>query len=491
MHTSFRIRPFSQLLGFIACWMVLATAQNALAFSTDDDAGLLDRSSQAIVSVSKKAKPSVVHIRVEKTVDNDSANQQFEEMFNSPFFEHFFGPQSPQNPNRPRRQQKMHGQGTGFIISSDGLILTNNHVVEEADTIKVMLSDHREFIAKVIGTDPQTDVALIQIKDGGNLPAIALGDSDALEVGEWVIAIGNPFGLDQTVTMGVVSAKGRSRVGINEYENFIQTDAAINPGNSGGPLINTHGEVIGINSALISASGGYMGIGFAIPINMVKSIRDQLQAKGKVTRGWLGVVIQDVDKNLAKSFGLKDARGILVSDVQPDSPAAKAGLKQGDVILQLDGNALSDVADLRNRIALILPGKNSALTIIRDGKEQQVEVTITEQPAKSGKGGAAPTNQGGGSAGRFGLSFQDLTPELAERFGYQGKQGVIVSKVEEGSPAGEAGMRPGQLVEEINKKPVGNLAELQAELRNVHDQKQLLLKVRSGDYSQYVALVLE
>lgn len=490
MHTRFHVRPFSCLLGFIACWIVLATAQSAMASLTDDDASLLDRSSNAIVNVAKKAKPAVVHIRVEKTIENDTQDQQHEDMFNNPFSEHFSGPQSRQNPDSARRKQKMQGQGTGFIISPDGLILTNYHVVEEADTIKVMLDDNREFLAKVIGTDPQTDVALLQIKNDGDLPTIPLGDSDALKVGEWVIAIGNPFGLDQTVTMGVVSAKGRSRVGINEYEDFIQTDAAINPGNSGGPLINTHGEVIGINSALFSRTGGYMGIGFAIPVNMVKSIQNQLQTKGKVTRGWLGVVIQDIDKNLAKSFGLKVAEGVLISEVQSDSPAAKAGLKQGDVILKLDGNVLADVADLRNRIALILPGKTGALIVIRDGKEQQMEVSITEQP-NPGKAAAASTKQGKGSEGRFGLSFQDLSPELIERFGYQGKQGVLVSKVAEGSPAEEAGMHPGQLVEEINKKPVRNFADLQAELKNIDDQKRLLLKVRTGNSSQYVALALE
>ena len=492
MHPSYRSnRPFVHLLAFVACWLVLASAQSALALSADDDASLLDRSSQAFVNVVKKAKPAVVHIRVEKTVGSGLQGQQYDEMFNNPFFEHFFGPQFRQNPNFPQRKQKQEGQGSGFILSRDGFILTNNHVVEGAETIKVMLADNREFLAKVIGTDPQTDVALIQIKDGGNLPTLPLGDSDAMEVGEWVIAIGNPFGLDQTVTVGVVSAKGRSRVGINEYENFIQTDAAINPGNSGGPLINTHGEVVGINSALFSRTGGYMGIGFAIPVNMVKSIQNQLQNQGKVTRGWLGVVIQDIDENLAKSFGLKTAEGILVSEVQLDSPAAKAGLKQGDVILKLDGTQLADVADLRNRVALIPPGKSGVLTIIRDGQEQQVDVAIGEQPSDFSKAAPASTDQGTSSLRQFGLSFQDLSPELAERLGYQEKQGVVVSEVEEGSPAAAAGMRPGQLIEEVNKKAVRNLKDLQTELKKAADQKRVLLRVRTGNYSQYVVLVSE
>ena len=319
---------------FILGAMIIAIGINsARAVSSSADNDILNRSSKAFVNVVKKAKPAVVHIRVEKTTSSPLRGQGGEDIFNHPFFDQFFGPQNRQRPDRPqRREHKQRGQGSGFIISKDGFILTNNHVIEDADVIKVSLSDDREFDARLIGSDPQSDVALLKIEDPENLPVIALGDSDALEVGEWVIAIGNPFGLSQTVTVGVVSAKGRSSVGINQYENFIQTDAAINPGNSGGPLINVHGEVVGINTALFSKTGGYMGIGFAIPINMARSIEDQLQKDGKVTRGWLGVVIQNVDKELAESFGLKEAGGILVSEVQKDSPASKAGIKQGDVI---------------------------------------------------------------------------------------------------------------------------------------------------------------
>ena len=448
---------------------------------------LLDRSSKAFVSVVKAAQPAVVNIRVEKSVKDGGFPGSPDEMFNNPFFEHFFGPQFPNSSPRQYRQQ---GQGSGFIISRDGFILTNNHVVEGADAITVRLSDEREFKAKLIGSDPQTDVALIQIKDSGQLPTLALGNSDALEVGEWVIAIGNPFGLNQTVTVGVVSAKGRNRVGINEYESFIQTDAAINPGNSGGPLLNTRGEVIGINSALFSRTGGYMGIGFAIPINMVKAIEGQLQKQGKVTRGWLGVAIQDIDENLAKSFDLKEAKGILVSDVQADSPAASAGLRQGDIILRLNDTVLKDVSDLRNRVALITPGDKATLRIIREGQEKDIEIAIGEQPSSFGK--TAQITDGTSTLAEFGLTLQNLTPELAEQLGFRKDQtGVVISAVEPGSAAATAGLQAGNLVEEVNKQKVGNLQELQRELKKSSHPKRILLRVRSGNFSQYVVLVAE
>ncbi|WP_163335951.1 DegQ family serine endoprotease [Desulfopila sp. IMCC35008] len=460
--------------------LLLATASQVRAKSLLNDNGFVD--------IVKKANPAVVHIRVEQSVSSGNYGQQFDEMFNNPFFERFFGPQFRQNPQR-QKQHKQQGQGSGFIISNDGYILTNNHVVDKADKITVFLSDEREFEATLVGSDPQSDVALIRIEDGGNLPTLPLGDSDALEVGEWVIAIGNPFGLSQTVTVGVVSAKGRSSVGINEYENFIQTDAAINPGNSGGPLLNIEGEVIGINSALFSRTGGYMGIGFAIPVNMVKSIQDQLKSSGKVTRGWLGVIIQDIDKDLAKSFGLKKAEGILISEVQPGSPAEDSSIQQGDVLLRLNGTALQNTADLRNRVALLLPGSTAELDIIRDGKERTIKVKIGERPDNLNQ--AADYSNDNDTLKKFGLGFQELTPELAERFGFQDKQGVVVSHVEPGSPASAAGMRPGQLVEEVNKEIVKNMDDLSRVISASSDDKRLLLRVRTGSYSQYVVLVAE
>lgn len=445
---------------------------------------VVDRLSKAFVDIVKEAKPAVVHIKVEKTTESKGSNIP-EEMFNHPFFEQFFGPQFRQQ-QRPHKF-KQRGQGSGFIISRDGFILTNNHVVGDADSIRVTLSDDRTFDAKVIGTDPQTDVALIKIEDPENLPVLPLGDSSKLEAGELVIAIGNPFGLSQTVTMGMVSATGRSAVGINEYENFIQTDAAINPGNSGGPLINGDGEVVGINTALFSKTGGYMGIGFAIPINMARSVQDQLHKFGKVTRGWLGVVIQNVSEDLADSFGLKNAEGILVSEVQKDSPASSAGLKQGDVILKLNGTALKDVSDLRNRVAMIRPGSKAMLNVLRNNRDKKIQVTIGEQPSDFGRSGMSAS--GSDSLDQFGLTLQELTQELAQKFDYRENSGLIISDVKQGSPAEAAGLKPGQLVEEVNRKPVKSLRELKRALKKSGSRaSKVLLRVRSGDYSTYIVL---
>lgn len=480
-----RIRTNSlhiSMLGLLLLALTMVAASPPLLHAATVDRGFVD--------VVKKAKPAVVHIRVEKSVKSRNYHdQQFDEMFNNPFFERFFGPQFRQNKPNPRREYKQQGQGSGFIISKDGYILTNNHVVEDADKIKVILSDERKFTAELVGSDPQSDVALIKIKDGGQLPTLPLGTSDSLEVAEWVIAIGNPFGLSQTVTVGVVSATGRSSVGINEYENFIQTDAAINPGNSGGPLLNIKGEVVGINSALYSRSGGYMGIGFAIPIDMVKTIQKQLMTEGKVTRGWLGVVIQDVDENLAKSFGLNKAGGILVSEVQTGSPADDAGIRQGDVIMRLNGVKLTDVADLRNRVALLSPDSKAALKIVRDGKQKEITVVIGERPSDPNQVGKRSEKKS--NLEQFGLAFQDLTPELSKRLGYEDKQGVVVSQVEPGSPAAQAGMRTGQLVEEVNRQPVTSVKEMERAISEAENPKELLLLVRSGKFSQYVPLIAE
>jgi serine protease Do len=478
--------PVSRLFTLLVlCLTLVASQAVAQQTASSEDIAILDRSSKAFVNVVKKAKPAVVNIKVEKTTTgNYPEGLSPEDMFNNPFFERFFGPQFRQQQPQPR-EFKQHGLGSGFIISKDGYILTNNHVVEGADTIKVTLSDNRDFDAKVIGTDPQSDVALLKIEDPENLPVLPLGDSSNLEAGEWVIAIGNPFGLSQTVTIGVVSATGRSGVGINDYENFIQTDAAINPGNSGGPLINGRGEVVGINTALFSRTGGYMGIGFAIPINMVKSIEDQLQKQGKVTRGWLGVVIQNVSKELAESFGLKQAGGILVSEVQKDSPASAAGLKQGDVIVRLNDIQLIDVSDLRNRVALLQPGSKVMLDIMRDGREKKVQVSIGEQPEDFAKGGVQPSQDQ--FLDQYGLTLQELTPELAKKFEYEAGSGLIISDVASGSPAEEAGLKPGHLVEEVNRARVTSLKDLNNALQQSGSDK-VLLRVRAGNYSTYIVL---
>lgn len=472
----------------ILCFLALLVTSTHAWAQDEADIALLDRSAKAFASVVKKASPAVVHVSVEKSVNSRRGTHPSPyDFFNDPFFERFFGPQfkSPRNQRKQPRQYRQQGAGSGFIFADDGYILTNNHVVEDADTITVRLDDKREFKAEVIGTDPQSDVAIIKI-DGSNLPTLPLGNSEQLEVGEWVIAIGSPFELNQTVTVGVVSAKGRNRMGITDYENFIQTDAAINPGNSGGPLLNIHGEVIGINTAIFSRSGGYMGIGFAIPINMAKSIKQQLLDQGKVTRGWLGVMIQDVNEDLAKSFDLDATSGVLIAEVTDDSPAEKAGLEQGDVLVTLDGAPLVDVADLRNKIAMTPPDSKVRLKVIRDGKEKTITVTIGEQPAdmtsmhRSSDSQETPLQE-------FGLSLQDLTPEVAEQFGYTKDQGVLIADVEQGSPAARVGLQPGQLIEEVNRQRVRTLEELQQALASASSQ-QVLLRVRAGKASQYVVL---
>ncbi|MBW1967330.1 MAG: DegQ family serine endoprotease [Deltaproteobacteria bacterium] len=481
---------FNLVRMLVAILLVLSCAANSFASDIDDqNIALLDRTAKAFAAVVKKAVPAVVFVRVEKTVESRGTASPFQfqdpfDFFNDPFFERFFGPHFQPRRRMPRKFQQ-RGQGSGFIISKDGYILINNHVVGDADLIKVKLSDGREFKAKVIGTDPQSDVAVIKI-DATNLPVLRLGDSDKLEVGEWVIAIGNPFGLSQTVTVGVVSAKGRSRIGINDYEDFIQTDAAINPGNSGGPLVNIHGEAVGMNTAIFSRSGGYMGIGFAIPINMAKAIKDQLLKKGKVTRGWLGVVIQDIDEELAKSFGLEKTEGVLIAEVSEGSPAEKAGLKQGDIILRLNGKKVDDLGELRNKIALTAPGTKVKLEVLRENKRRTIQVTIGEQPAGRTIGMAQHE-----ILGKIGLVVQDLTEELAKQFGYRESQGVLVAEVEPGSPAARVGIRPGHLIEEVNRKRVHNMDEFVRALAQSKKTKSVLFRVRDGEFSRYVAIRIE
>ncbi|WP_153305950.1 DegQ family serine endoprotease [Desulfogranum mediterraneum] len=471
----------------LCCTLLTGFPPPALA-QDEADIALLDRSAKAFSSVVAKAGPAVVHIAVEKTMHKPQGRQP-SDLFRDPFFERFFGPQfrHPRTPRQQPRQYRQQGAGSGFIFAADGYILTNNHVVEGADKITVRLDDEREFSAKVVGTDPQSDVAIIKI-DGTKLPVLPLGNSDTLGVGEWVIAIGSPFELSQTVTVGVVSAKGRNRVGIADYENFIQTDAAINPGNSGGPLLNIRGEAVGINTAIFSRSGGYMGIGFAIPINMAKAIKQQLLDHGKVTRGWLGVVIQDVNEELAKSFDLSSSKGVLVAEVSPDSPAQKAGLRQGDVIVGLEKQAVDDVAELRDKIAMTAPNAKIKLEIIRDGRKRQLAVTIGEQPADMGR---VASKSDGSPLADFGLTLQELTPELAEQFGYEVEQGVLIAEVASDSAAGRFGLKPGQLIEEVNRQRVRNLEELNQALATAKNGSRVLLRVRGGKASHYIVLSKE
>jgi len=466
-----------------ASFFLLTPVLGNCAHAATSGVDVLKKTSKAFTEVVKDVNPAVVHIAVEATAP---ASNQYEQFFNNPFFERFFGPEFRKYHDPHQQKRKQRGAGSGFIIDPEGHILTNNHVVEHADKITVTLADNTEVEAELIGTDPKSDVALIKIDTDQELATVDFGDSDKLEVGEWVIAIGNPFGLSQTVTVGVVSAKGRSSVGINEYENFIQTDAAINPGNSGGPLLNIDGQVVGINSALYSRTGGYMGIGFAIPINMAKYIKEQLLDSGRVTRGYLGVGIQDVDESLAESFGLEKAGGVLVVDVQDETPAARGGLKSQDIIVKIDDTDIANVQELRNRVAETVPGTAVVVQVMRDGKATDLNVTIGEQPDDFGM-----VAHGGSSVNPlspFGLTVQELTPDLAEQLGYKDRKGLVISEVEPGSAAADIGLSPGLLIEEVQKVKVDSLEELKRIMSQTDDQDRVLLRIRSGSSSRYVVL---
>lgn len=451
-----------------------------------NDIAVLKSASKAFSGVAKKAMPAVVFIHVEKTVDAGGGYSQFNDpygFFGDEFFERFFG----QGHRRQQRFRKIEGQGSGFIISRDGYILTNNHVVGDADRISVKLHDGREFSAERIGSDPKSEVAVIKI-DAKDLPCLALGDSGNLDIGEWVIAVGNPFGLRETLTVGVVSAKGRSNMDIAEYEDFIQTDAAINPGNSGGPLLNIDGEVVGINTAIVGPNGGNVGIGFAIPINMAKSIKEQLIAKGKVTRGFLGVLLNrgEVSEDMAESFGLDKAQGVLIVEVVPDSPAAVAGLQEGDIVLKMNGNEVVDNSAFRNGIAMITPGTDVKLDVFRDGRRTTLSVTVGTLPGEGELGEAAAE-----LVRDIGLAVRDLTPELARRLGYDFDKGVVVESVEEGSAAHQAEIQPGNLIMGVNRRPVGNRQEFLEGIARAEKTGRVLLRVKNPYYSWFALLRLE
>ncbi len=435
----------------------------------DQDSLLEDR----IADASAQSMPSVVNVFSEKKVQ---VSQQMPDLFNTPFFHQFFGPM-PRGIPRERSEKSL---GSGVIVTPDGYILTNNHVVANADSIKVALPDKRQLQAKVIGTDPQSDLAVIKI-DAKDLPAIALGDSDKLRVGQIVIAIGNPFGLSQSVSMGIISATGRSHVGITDYEDFIQTDAAINPGNSGGALVDLDGELVGINTAIFSRSGGYMGIGFAIPVNMAKQIMRELIEKGSVQRGWLGVSIQDLTPELAQQFGIEGNKGALVSEVFPGAPAAKAGLEAGDVIVSVGGQEVDDATDLRNTVAGLQPGSDTELVVIRDGDKKSIEMKLGQRPenpeeASAGPGETMPEHSG--KARAAGMTVTNLAPAIADQLGVESDvAGVVVTDVEPGSRADRANVQVGDIIFRIDRKPVKNTADFAEAVRAVQGGP-LLLHVR-------------
>jgi serine protease Do len=430
------------------------------------------------VEVSKAVTPAVVNISTTRNVKGGEDGPNFP--FEDPFFKRFFGDQEPRR-NAPPRERKEQSLGSGVIIDPSGLIITNNHVVAKSDEIKVVLSDKREFKGKIVGSDPKSDLAIIRI-DAKDLPAVPWGDSGKLQVGEYVLAIGNPFGLHQTVTMGIISAIGRANVGIADYEDFIQTDAAINPGNSGGALVNTQGELVGINTAIFTQSGGYMGIGFAVPSNMAKSVVESLVKSGKVIRGWLGISIQEVTPSLAKEFGLKDARGALIGDVLPGSPAEKAGFKRGDVITELNGQAIENSTQLRNLVARLPVGAKAKTKIVRDKKEKEIEVTIEEQPKDMAQSGGPQERQPQTSAALNGLEVRSLTPEMVQQLGLKpGDKGVVVTAVEPGNAAEEAGLQRGDLIVEVNRKPTPDTKSYEDVVSKIKkDDVVLLLINRQG-----------
>ncbi len=426
--------------------------------------------------LAKTAKPGVVNIRTVKTIKG--GGRVFRHFFGRPFgennpFEEFFGPAPRQEPRQDFKQRSL---GSGFIIDQKGFIVTNNHVIEGADEITVKIANGKEYDAEIVGRDPSTDLALIKIKPRERLIPLTMGDSDALEVGNWVVAIGSPFGLEQTVTAGIVSAKGRT-IGSGPYDDFIQTDASINFGNSGGPLFNLQGEVIGINTA-ITARGS--GIGFAIPSNLAKDVIAQLRDNGEVTRGWLGVGIQDLDAELADYYNVDDGKGALITQVFEGDPADKAGIKVKDVIVSVDGHKVTSSRDLTRLIANTSVGKKTDITVIRDGRKKTFTVTLSKRDtdkltAKKQKG----IDQG------FGFRVDDLSPEMARRFGFgEDESGVVVVHVDSGGTADKAGLEVGDLIKEVNRKPVenaGDFADLISAARDA-DIIQLLVKGRRGGY---------
>lgn len=447
---------------------------------------------RAYAAVANHIRPAVVSVFSERMVIEQQP--QFPFPFGDDFFGQFFGqsPDQQQEQPRPRRVPE-RGLGSGMILDREGHVLTNYHVVKDFTQIQVQLADGRKFPAEVVGTDPKTDVAVIRIKGTvpPDLPTVQLGNSDAMQDGDLVLAVGAPFGLIQTVTNGIISAVGRSNLGISDYEDFLQTDAPINPGNSGGPLVNMQGEVIGMNSAILTggtapgSEGQFAGIGLAIPINMIKTMLPTLLRGGQITRGMMGVIIQEITTDLAKQFHLPNTRGALVSQVNPNSPAARAGIRSGDDIVRFNGHDITDTRDLRNLVASTAPGSQVPVQVIRDGRTQTLTVTV----GKLGGAAAANATHGGGGASelsKLGLHVQTLTPELAGQLGIQGQQGVVITNVQEGSPASLAGLQPGDVILQADRKPVTSVQELTSALGTGGNQVLLLVSRKGTDL--YVVL---
>jgi len=443
-----------------------------------DSVDLLTRTGRAMAEVTAAVKPAIVNISTSRTVKIAGGTDPFDD----PFFKKFFG-DSFKHPKQ-QKEQKSVGLGSGVIVSSDGYIITNYHVVKDAEEIKVLLSDKKQYVGKVIGSDPKTEISVVKIEATG-LPTVSWGNSDQLQVGEVVLAVGNPYGLNQTVTMGIVSALGRANVGIADYEDFIQTDAAINPGNSGGALVNVKGELVGINTAIFSTSGGYQGIGFAIPSNMVKSVMDSLIKKGKVVRGWLGVSIQPITPELAKQFSLKEESGALVGDVVENGPAEKAGLKRGDVITEYDGKKIEEPNILRNMVANTSPGEEHHIKVLRDNKTLTIKVTVGELPIDAQE---EVVVSGDYDNVLKGITVQDLTPEIAQKLKIPDRiKGVIITDIAEDS-VGTGVLAPGDVIQEINRKKIPTATSYEEIVSRIKKDEDVLLLIYRRGSSLFITL---
>jgi len=425
--------------------------------------------------VAESVAPAVVNINT--VTRGPGGRTPIEEFFGEEFFRRFFG-------EIPEREQVQKSLGSGVIVDPSGIVLTNAHVVERASEIEVVTADGKKHKAKLVGVDRRTDLAVLKLQGGGPYSAATLGDSDKLKVGDWVLAIGSPFGLQQTVTAGIISAKGRS-IGQGAFDDFLQTDAAINPGNSGGPLVNMSGEVVGINSAILSRSGGNVGIGFSIPANMAKRIYTELSAKGKVTRGWLGVSIQPLTPELAKGFGLKEPKGVLISDVVQDSPAERAGITAGDIVTEFDKKKVETAQDLQKVVALTPPGKGVPVKVWRDRAEKTLEIKIGETPDDTVA--LKSTNK---SKTLLGLDVRPITPDIARQLNLRGGDGVLVLSVEDDSPAGDAGLQRGDVIREVNRQRVGNLQDFERATKDIKEGDRVTVLLQRGQQSLYVAFTV-
>jgi len=441
---------------------------------------------QAFIDIAAHVKPTVVTVSTERVLKGGSMNP-FQTPFDDPLFNFFFGPQQGQGQEPREQEYHQQGLGSGVIVEADGRILTNNHVVADADSIYVRTFDGKRFSARVLGADPKTDIAVIKI-NADNLPYLEIGNSDDLQVGEMVIAVGSPMSenLAYTVTQGIVSATGRSNVGLADYEDFIQTDAAINPGNSGGPLVNLDGRLVGLNTAIVSRSGGFQGIGFAVPSNMAVRIMNSLISNGKVIRGWLGVSIQEIDEQMAHALHLNEPGGALVGDVLADSPAGKAGLEAGDVITEIDGRPIENSSQLRNQIAAAAPDSRVSLTVLRNDKTITIDVTLGELPSEIARAGVQ------GSRGRdLGFTVETLSRSLTDRYNLNRQlTGAVVTGIDQASHAYQAGLREGDVIRSVNRRQIRSAEELESIIGGLKDGDTVLLGVYRDNGGFFIAFAL-